>query len=117
MNNQTAIDRQTLKERLEIARRVMRSHGGGLEVSAPGTDGVLSVRLTGMCGACPMKALTAQSTIEPLLGTIPGVTRVDVQGARISGYAMRRLKRISGAQPDFAPLIPIEPHITQENES
>jgi Fe-S cluster biogenesis protein NfuA len=62
--------RCTVRERVESAldhiRPVLRADGGDVEL-VDIQDGVVSVRLTGGCGCCPMSAMTLTNGIERLV--------------------------------------------------
>lgn len=72
----------TLEEKVEQSlntiRPVLQADGGGVELVDVSDDGVVSVRLTGACGGCPMSTLTLKMGIERTLRQqIPEVTRVE----------------------------------------
>ncbi|MDR0617537.1 MAG: NifU family protein [Endomicrobium sp.] len=54
----------TLKEKVEQALDSVRPHlqadGGDVELVDVSEDGVAKVRLTGVCGCCPMSQMTLQ---------------------------------------------------------
>lgn len=54
----------SLKEKVEKALETVRPHlqadGGDVELVDVTEDGVVSVKLTGACGGCPMAAMTLQ---------------------------------------------------------
>jgi Fe-S cluster biogenesis protein NfuA len=54
----------TLKEKVEEALETVRPHlqadGGNVELVDVSEDGIVSVKLTGACGGCPMAAMTLQ---------------------------------------------------------
>ena len=54
----------SLKERVEKALETVRPHlqadGGNVELVDVTEDGIVSVKLTGACGGCPMAAMTLQ---------------------------------------------------------
>ena len=61
----------TLKERVEntlnLIRPQLQADGGGVDLVDVDDDGVVSVRLTGACGGCPMSTMTLKMGIERLL--------------------------------------------------
>ena len=61
----------TLKTRVEntlnIIRPQLQADGGGVELVDVDDDGIVSVRLTGACGGCPMSTMTLKMGIERLL--------------------------------------------------
>lgn len=54
----------SLKEKVEKALETVRPHlqadGGDVELVDVTDDGIVSVKLTGACGGCPMAAMTLQ---------------------------------------------------------
>jgi Fe-S cluster biogenesis protein NfuA len=54
----------SLKEKVEKALETVRPHlqadGGNVELIDVTEDGIVSVKLTGACGGCPMAAMTLQ---------------------------------------------------------
>ena len=54
----------TLKEKVEKALEAVKPHlqadGGDVELIDVTEDGVVSVKLTGACGGCPMASMTLQ---------------------------------------------------------
>ena len=73
----------TLKERvqesLNTVRPALQADGGDVElVDVDGEEGVVSVRLTGACGGCPMSTMTLKMGIERALRQqVPEVKRVE----------------------------------------
>lgn len=72
---------QTLRERVErsldTVRPALRADGGDVEL-VDVDDGVVSVRLTGACGGCPMATMTLKMGIERTLQQqVPEVKRVE----------------------------------------
>lgn len=57
---------ENVKEVLEQIRPYLQADGGDVELVAV-KDGVVSVRLTGVCSSCPMSAMTLKRGIEKLL--------------------------------------------------
>jgi Fe-S cluster biogenesis protein NfuA len=70
----------------------MSVHAGGVALESIDDDGTISVRFTGMCAGCQYRPVTMIATIEPALMAVPGVTAVDVRGARVSKEAAVRLR-------------------------
>jgi Fe-S cluster biogenesis protein NfuA len=65
-----------IKEVLEEIRPSLQADGGDVEFVGI-KDGVVSVRLTGHCGGCPMSAMTLKMGIERLLKSkVPEVKEV-----------------------------------------
>jgi len=71
-----------LKEKVEAAlakiRPALQADGGDVELIGVNEDnGVVTVRLTGACGGCPMATLTLKQGIERTLKKeVPEVTQV-----------------------------------------
>jgi Fe-S cluster biogenesis protein NfuA len=57
-----------MKERVEAAlkkvRPALQADGGDVELVEVNDDGVVSVRLTGACGSCPMSTMTLKMGVE-----------------------------------------------------
>jgi len=65
----------------EVMDTMIRPHlqadGGDAELVGVDANGVVSVKLTGACGGCPMAAMTLQALVERTLkAQVPGVTEV-----------------------------------------
>lgn len=61
-----------MKEKVEKAlqkiRSMLQADGGGIDlVSVDEEKGVVTVRLTGACGCCPMAQMTLKSSVETTL--------------------------------------------------
>jgi NifU-like protein len=78
--------------RVEELNKVLAGHAGGITLEDIGADGTVSLRYTGMCTGCQGRPVTKLTTIEPGLLDVPGVTAVDIPGARISVEAAERLR-------------------------
>jgi Fe-S cluster biogenesis protein NfuA len=57
---------ENVKTVLEQIRPALQADGGDVELVSV-KDGIVSVRLTGACGGCPMSAMTLKMGIERLL--------------------------------------------------
>jgi Fe-S cluster biogenesis protein NfuA len=94
------VDRALVVERITEVNRIMDGHAGAIELDDLSDDGVVRVKFLAMCQACPFRPLTMAGTIRPALLAIPGVTRVDAIGSRISEEAEHRLaKALVGSLP------------------
>ncbi|RLC60953.1 MAG: NifU family protein [Chloroflexi bacterium] len=61
---------------LEQIRPILQAEGGDVEL-VDVNSGVVSVRLTGACGCCPMSTMTLKMGIEQALKEkVPGVKEV-----------------------------------------
>jgi len=71
-----------MKERVEAAlnkiRPALQADGGGVELVNVDDKGVVSVRLIGACGGCPMARMTLKEGVERVLKLeIPEVKSVE----------------------------------------
>ena len=55
--------REKVEEALEKVRPALQADGGDVEL-VDVNDGVVSVRLTGACGTCPMSTMTLKMGLE-----------------------------------------------------
>ncbi len=63
---------------LENIRPSLQRDGGVFELVDVSEDGVVTVRLTGACGGCPMSQMTLRHGVERLLRQhVPGISRVE----------------------------------------
>jgi len=68
--------KQRVIEALNRVRPALQADGGDVELVEV-SDGVVSVRLTGACGSCPMSTMTLKMGIERTLKeAIPDVVSV-----------------------------------------
>jgi len=66
-----------IEEVLGLIRPQLQADGGDVEYVDVTEDGVVSVRLTGACGSCPMSTMTLKMGIERILvEKVPGVKEV-----------------------------------------
>lgn len=56
-----------VQEVLELIRPALQADGGDVELVDVTDDGLVSVRLTGACGSCPMSTMTLKMGIERTL--------------------------------------------------
>lgn len=67
-----------VEEVLNQIRPSLQADGGNVELVDVSEDGVVSVRLTGACGSCPMSTMTLKMGIEKtLMAKVPGVKAVE----------------------------------------
>lgn len=59
--------KQKVQEVLELIRPALQADGGDVELVDVTDDGIVSVRLTGACGSCPMSTMTLKMGIERTL--------------------------------------------------
>lgn len=66
-----------VEEVLDMVRPALQADGGDVELVDVSEDGVVSVKLTGACGSCPMSTMTLKMGIEKtLMEKIPSVKEV-----------------------------------------
>lgn len=71
------MDKQQVKDALELIRPALQSDGGDVELVDVSDDGVVTVALQGACRGCPMSQLTLANHVERILKEqVPGITRV-----------------------------------------
>ncbi len=69
--------REQVEQVLETIRPSLQMDGGDVELVDVDEDGVVSVRLKGACGSCPMSTMTLKMGIEKsLMEKVPGVKSV-----------------------------------------
>ena len=69
--------KQQVQEALNLVRPALQADGGDVELVDVTEDGVVSVKLTGACGSCPMSTMTLKMGIERTLKEkVPGVKEV-----------------------------------------
>lgn len=70
--------RSQIEAALEKIRPSLQQDGGDIELVGVSEDGVVTVRLTGACGGCPMSQMTLRHGVERLLKEhVPDVSRVE----------------------------------------
>ena len=70
--------KEKVQEVLELIRPALQADGGDVELVDVTDDGLVSVRLTGACGSCPMSTMTLKMGIEKVLKqNVPEVDRVE----------------------------------------
>ncbi len=66
-----------VEEVLNQVRPALQADGGDVELVDVSEEGIVSVRLTGACGSCPMSTMTLKMGIEKTLrGNSPEVKEV-----------------------------------------
>jgi len=69
--------KEKVQEALNLVRPALQADGGDVELVDVTDDGIVSVRLTGACGSCPMSTMTLKMGIEKtLMAQIPEVKEV-----------------------------------------
>lgn len=69
--------KERVVEIIDLIRPALQADGGDVELVDVSADGVVSVRLTGACGSCPMSTMTLKMGIERnLMEQIPEVKEV-----------------------------------------
>lgn len=70
--------REAVEKALNLVRPALQADGGDVELVDVTEDGVVSVKLTGACGSCPMSTMTLKMGVERVLKEqVPGVTSVE----------------------------------------
>ena len=69
---------QKIEKALTKIRPSLQADGGDVELIEVSDEGVVTVRLTGACGGCPMATMTLKAGIERVLKEeVPEVKRVE----------------------------------------
>jgi len=69
--------RKKVEAALGEIRPMLQADGGGVELVDVSEDGIVSVKLTGACGGCPMAQITLKQGIEKKLReSVPEVKEV-----------------------------------------
>ena len=69
--------KEKVQEALNLVRPALQADGGDVDLVDVTDDGVVSVRLKGACGSCPMSTMTLKMGIERTLKEkVPGVKEV-----------------------------------------
>ena len=69
--------REKVQEVLNQVRPALQADGGDVELVDVSDEGIVSVRLTGACGSCPMSTMTLKMGIErTLMENLPEVKEV-----------------------------------------
>jgi Fe-S cluster biogenesis protein NfuA len=70
--------REKIEDALEKVRPALQADGGDVQFIDVDEDGVVTVKLTGACGGCPMSQMTLKMGIEKVLKqSVPEVNRVE----------------------------------------
>ena len=68
---------EQVRSAIEDVRPSLKADGGDIELVSVSDDGVVKVRLTGACGACPYSMMTLKQGIEAYLKkAVPQVKEV-----------------------------------------
>jgi Fe-S cluster biogenesis protein NfuA len=68
---------EKIQRAIQDVRPSLQADGGDIELVSVSDDGVVSVRLTGACGSCPMSTMTLKMGVENYLKKmIPEVKEV-----------------------------------------
>ena len=68
---------EKVQEALNMVRPTLQAYGGDVELVDVSADGIVSVKLTGACGSCPMSTMTLKMGIEKtLMEHLPEVKEV-----------------------------------------
>lgn len=70
--------KERVEEALDMIRPALQADGGDIELLEISDDGVVTVRLMGACGGCPMSQMTLQAGVERIVKEqVPEVSRVE----------------------------------------
>ena len=61
------MDQAKLQATLNQIRPALQADGGDVELVEISPEGIVKVKLTGMCGGCPMSQITLKEGIEKFL--------------------------------------------------
>ena len=68
---------ENIKLALDNVRPSLQADGGDVEFVSVDEEGIVSLKLTGACGSCPMAQMTLKMVIENYLKQeVPGVNSV-----------------------------------------
>lgn len=70
--------KERVEEALDMIRPALQADGGDIELLEISDDGVVTVRMMGACGGCPMSQMTLQAGVERIVKEqVPEVIRVE----------------------------------------
>ena len=70
--------KEKIEEALDKVRPALQADGGDVQFVDVDDEGVVTVKLTGACGGCPMSQMTLKNGIEKVLKqNVPEVTSVE----------------------------------------
>jgi Fe-S cluster biogenesis protein NfuA len=73
-------EREEVEKALAKVRPALQADGGDVEL-VDVRDGIVSVKLTGACGGCPMSQMTLKTGIERAIKeAVPGIKGVESVG-------------------------------------
>lgn len=84
---------------LAEVRPLILGHGGDIVLDPVGEDGVVHVRLSGACKACPNMAMTYVGPIRTRLMQVEGVAEVRCAQVKAAPRALARMAALLGARP------------------
>jgi Fe-S cluster biogenesis protein NfuA len=61
---------EKVQRAIQDVRPSLQADGGDIELVSVSEDGIVSVRLTGACGSCPMSTMTLKMGVENYLKKI-----------------------------------------------
>ncbi|MBQ6453489.1 MAG: NifU family protein [Coriobacteriales bacterium] len=61
------VDKELVKEILDLIRPALQADGGDIELVDVSDDGIVTVELQGHCADCPMSQLTLSNAVERTL--------------------------------------------------
>jgi Fe-S cluster biogenesis protein NfuA len=67
-----------IKKALNSIRPFLQADNGDVELIDVSDDGIVKVKLTGLCAICPLSVMTLRAGIErAIMKEVPGVRRVE----------------------------------------
>ncbi|HTX72830.1 MAG TPA: NifU family protein [Rectinemataceae bacterium] len=68
---------ERVQRAIQDVRPSLQADGGDIELVSVDEEGIVTVKLTGACGSCPMSTMTLKLGVENYLKkTVPEVTEV-----------------------------------------
>jgi Fe-S cluster biogenesis protein NfuA len=93
------LDRDALDHSLDSVRAMLRWHGGDIELCDVTTEGEVRIRFKAMCAGCQLRPFTLAAIVRPIILSVPGVTRVEAEGVRLSSIGDERLRDLRLSLP------------------
>ena len=95
----TSIPEAEFEAAFAKVRALILGHGGDIQIEDITDDGVLKVRLTGVCEACPNIAMTYVGPLRTYFLDVPGITSVECEQVHAGPRALARMARLLNARP------------------
>jgi len=69
---------EKIEKALQTIRPYLKADGGDVQLVNVTPEGIVEVKLTGACSACPMSQMTLRAGVErALIREVPGIKRVE----------------------------------------